>query len=100
MSNIPGAAARAARQRLGKTSALTRFALIGVALAAVIGTFAYVGGGVSPEYLKPPRGTDGFEDVGGGYTGFRRQFCNGGGGSGFFFIIGECGRVAQAIRFR
>jgi len=35
----------AARQPLGKVSALARLAVIGVALAAVGGTFAYLGDG-------------------------------------------------------
>src|SRR2546421_10733251 len=99
MSNIPGAAARAARQRLGKTSALTRFALIGVALAAVIGTFAYVGGGVSPDDLTPPRGKDGFEDLDGGHPRLPRQHAKGGGGLGFFLSKGDWGRLSQAVVF-
>ena len=33
---------------LGKAGTLARFALIGVALAAVAGTFAYLGGWFSP----------------------------------------------------
>jgi len=37
--------AEAEQPRLGKASTLTRFALIGVALAAVVGMFAYFGGG-------------------------------------------------------
>ncbi len=43
-SNVLGAPAEAARQRLDNASTLARLALIGVALAAVIGTFAYLGG--------------------------------------------------------
>ena len=39
------APAEAARPRLGMAGMLARFALIGVALAAVAGTFAYLGGG-------------------------------------------------------
>ena len=38
-----------------KTSAPARFAVIGVALAAVIGTFAYVGGWLTPNALTPAR---------------------------------------------
>jgi len=60
MSNVPGAPAEAARQRLGKASTLARLALIGVALAAVIGTFAYFGGWFTPNDLTPARFTNAF----------------------------------------
>ena len=42
------APAEAERPRLGKAGTLARFALIGVALAAVAGTFAYFGGWLTP----------------------------------------------------
>ncbi len=49
----------AARPRLGRASTLARFALIGAALAAVAGTFAYLGGWLTPNDLTPARFTDG-----------------------------------------
>src|SRR5271165_4536747 len=57
--------AEAEQPRLGKASTLTRFALIGVALAAVVGTFAYFGGWFTPNDLTPARFTDAFEYVDG-----------------------------------
>ena len=46
MSNVPKPA-EAERPRLGKASTLARLALIGAALVAVAGTFAYLGGWLS-----------------------------------------------------
>ena len=100
MSSIPGAAAGAARQRLGKTSAPARFAVIGVALAAVIGTFAYVGGWLTPNALTPARVTDGFEHVDGVHPGFRRNHAKGVGVSGFFESNGNGVRLSKAVVFR
>jgi len=51
------------RRSFGKASTLARFALIGVALAAVASTFAYLGGWFSSNELTPARFTDGFEEV-------------------------------------
>ena len=44
MSNAPEAPTAAERPRLGEASTLARVALIGVALAVVVGAFAYCGG--------------------------------------------------------
>jgi catalase len=79
MSKVPGSSAEAARQRLGKASTLARLALIGVALAAVIGTFGYFGGWFTPNDLTPARFTDTFEYVDGVHPGFRRNHAKGDG---------------------
>src|SRR5262245_3933994 len=84
MSNTPGASAEAAGQRLSTASTLARLALIGVALAAVIAAFAYLGGWFTPNDLIPARFTDGFEEVYGVHPGFRRNHAKGVGVSGFF----------------
>jgi hypothetical protein len=84
MSNYLEAPAEAGRQRLGKASTLARFALIGVALAAVAGTFAYFGGWFTPNELTPARLTDAFEQVDGSHPGFRRNHAKGVGVSGSF----------------
>ena len=60
MSNDLKAPAEAERPRLGIASALARFALIGVVLAAVAGAFAYLGGWFTPHELTPARFADGF----------------------------------------
>src|SRR5882724_8827093 len=100
MSNDLQAPAVAERQRLGKASTLARFALIGVVLAAVAGTFAYLGGWFIPNELTPARFTDGFEEVGGVHPGFRRNHAKGSGASGFFESNGNGVRLSKAQVFR
>ena len=100
MSNAPEAPAKAARQRLGKASTLARFALIGVALAAVIGTFAYFGGWFTPNDLTPARFTDAFEYVDGVHSGFRRNHAKGVDVSGFFESNGIGVSLSRAVVFR
>jgi intracellular sulfur oxidation DsrE/DsrF family protein len=53
MSNCLEPPAHAAPPRLGRAGTLARFALIGVALAAVAGTFAYFGGWFTPNAPAP-----------------------------------------------
>ncbi len=93
-------AAEAARPRLGKASTLARFALIGVILAAVAGTFAYFGGWLTPNELTPARFTDGFQQVAGVHPGFRRNHAKGVGVSGFFESNGNGVRLSKAAVFR
>ena len=100
MSNSPEAPAEAARPRLDWTSALARLALIGVAVAAVAGTFAYLGGWLTPNQLTPARFADGFEQVNGIHSGFRRNHAKGMGVSGFFDSNGNGVRLSEAVVFR
>src|SRR6266576_6111345 len=100
MSNVSVAPAEAERHRLGWASTLARFALIGVALAAVIGTFAYFGGWFTPNDLTPARFTDVFEYVDGVHSGFRRNHAKGVGVSGFFESNGNGVRLSRAVVFR
>jgi catalase len=83
-------------ERLTTVGLLTRLALIGVALAAVAGTFAYFGGWFSPDELTPARFTDGFEHVDGVHPGFRRNHAKGLGVSGFFESNGSGLRLSKA----
>src|SRR5437660_4323755 len=94
------APAKASRPPLGAASTLARFALIGVALAAVGGTFAYFGGRLNPNALTPARLTDGFEQVDGVHPGFRRNHAKGVGVSGFFESNGEGVRLSKASVLR
>ena len=89
-----------ARQRLDRGTALARFALIGVVLAAVAGTFGYFGGWFTPNELTPARLTDGFEYVDGVHSGFRRNHAKGVGVSGFFESNGKGVRLSKAAVFR
>src|SRR4029434_6069987 len=100
MSSVRRVPAEAARQRLGSASMLARLALIGVALAAVIGTFAYFGGWFTPKDLTPARFTDVFEYVNGIHPGFRRNHAKGVGVSGFFESNGNGVRLSRAVVFR
>src|SRR5438309_8953535 len=94
------APAETERPRFGRASTLARFALIGVALAAVAGTFAYLGGWFTPNELTPARFTDGFEQVNGVHPGFRRNHARGVGVSGFFESNGNGVRLSKALVFR
>ncbi len=81
-------------------STLARFALIGVALAAVVGAFAYFGGWLTPNELTPARLTDGFEQIAGVHPGFRRNHAKGLGASGFFESNGNGVRLSKAAVFQ
>src|SRR5271155_1881264 len=100
MSISVEASATAERPRLGKASTLARLALIGVALAAVAGTFAYLGGWLSPNDLTPARFVDGFEEVNGVQSGFRRNHAKGMGVSGDFESNGNGVRLSKALVFQ
>jgi catalase len=100
VSNYLEAPAEAVRPRLGRTSAAARLALIGAALAAVAGTFAYLGGWLSPYDLTPARFTDALEEVDGVHAGFRRNHAKGLGVSGFFESNGNGVRLSKALVFR
>src|SRR5713226_7057698 len=99
-ANDPTAPAEAERPRLDRARTLARLALIGVALAAVAGTFAYFGGWFTPNDLTPARLTDGFEQVDGAHAGFRRNHAKGVGVSGFFESNGNGARLSEAVVFR
>jgi len=86
--------------RLGKASALARFVLIGLALAAVAGVFAYFGGWLTPNELTPARFVDAFEEVDGIHAGFRRNHAKGIGVSGFFDSNGNGVRLSKAAVFQ
>jgi catalase len=92
--------AEAAGPRLGTASTLVRFALIGAALVAVAGTFAYLGGWLTPKALTPARFTDAFEQVAGTHPGFRRNHAKGVGVSGYFESNGDGVRLSKASVFR
>ena len=79
---------------------MARFALIGVALAAVAALYAYLGGWLTPQELTPARFVDGFEEVDGVHSGFRRNHAKGLGVSGFFESNGEGVRLSKALVFQ
>src|SRR5271170_6906901 len=89
-----------ARPRLGTAGTVARLTLISVALAAVAGTFAYLGGWFAPNALTPARFTDGFEEIDGVHSGFRRNHAKGVGVSGFFESNGNGVRLSKAVVFQ
>src|ERR1700687_6151694 len=89
-----------ARPRLSKAGTFARFALIGVALAAVAGTFAYLGGWLTPRELTTARFADAFAQIDGIHPGFRRNHAKGVGVSGFFESNGQGTRLSKAVVFR
>lgn len=100
MSTYIEKSAEAARPRLGRANTLARLALIGAALAAALGTFAYLGGWFTPNDLTPARFTDGFEEGYGVHPGFRRNHARGVGVSGFFESTGGGVRLSVAPVFQ
>jgi catalase len=97
MSNDLKTPAEAAPPRIGMAGTLARFALIGVALAAVAGTFAYLGGWFTPNELTPARFADGFEQVNGIHSGFRRNHAKGVCASGYIESNGNGVRLSKAL---
>jgi catalase len=85
---------------LAKGSALARLAGIGVVILAIAGAFLYLGGWFSPKALTPARFTDGFEQVDGIYSGFRRNHAKGVCVSGVFESNGQGTRLSKALVFR
>src|SRR5246127_3566976 len=89
-----------AQPRLGTAGTVARLTLIGVALAAVAGTFAYLGGWLTPNALTPARFADAFEQVNGVHHGFRRNHAKGVCVSGFFESNGNGVRLSKAAVFQ
>jgi catalase len=100
MLNYLEAPSEVAPPRLGMAGVLARFALIGVALAVVAGTFGYLGGWFTPNALTPARFTDGFEQVNGVRPGFRRNHAKGLAVSGLFESNGNGVRLSKAVVFQ
>src|ERR1700730_16540695 len=89
-----------AQPRRSTPATVARLTLIGVALAAVAGTFAYLGGWLTPNALTPARFTDAFEQVDGTHPGFRRNHAKGVGVSGFFDSNSNGVLLSKAVVFR
>jgi catalase len=81
-------------------STLARLAGIGVIILGVVGAFLDLGGWFSPHKLTPGRFVDGFQQVNGTYSGFRRNHAKGVCVSGFFDSNGNGTRLSKAIVFQ
>jgi catalase len=100
MSNDVEPPVLAAGPRRGRVNTLAGLVLIAAALAAIVGTFAYLGGWLTPNDLTPARFTDGFEQVHGIHPGFRRNHAKGVGVSGSFESNGNGARLSVAPVFQ
>jgi catalase len=89
-----------ARPRLSTAGTVARLTLIGAILAGVVAIFAYLGGWLTPSALTPARFTDGFEEVNGVWSGFRRNHAKGVGVSGSFESNGNGVRLSKAAVFQ
>jgi catalase len=96
----PNSLAQSTPPPLGKAAIVARLSLIGLALVAVAGTFAYLGGWFTPNELTPARFVDGFEEVNQVHPGFRRNHAKGVGVSGFFESNGNGVRLSRAVVFQ
>jgi catalase len=73
---------------------------IGVVILSVAAAFLYLGGWFSPRALTPAGFVDGFEQVNGTYSGFRRNHAKGVDVRGFFESNGQGARLSKAAVFR
>jgi catalase len=92
-ATVPSAAEQ---PRLSGAKLLSRFALIGIIFAAIVGTFAYLGGWLTPHAVTPARLVDAFEFAAGKHPGFRRNHAKGVGVTGFFESNGTGTRLSKA----
>jgi catalase len=80
--------------------ALPRLAGVGIILLGVVAAFLYLGGWFSPHKLTPGRFVDGFQQVDGTYSGFRRNHAKGLPVSGYFDSNGNGLRLSKAVVFQ
>ncbi|MDQ0391677.1 catalase family peroxidase [Labrys monachus] len=85
--------------KLGAGATMSRLAVIGAAVAAMAGGFAYAGGWLSPGTLTPARLVDQFERDNGVHAGFRRNHAKGVCVGGFFEGSGEASGLSKAQIF-
>ena len=78
---------------------VARLAIIGALLLCIVGSFAYVGGWLSPGLLTPWRFVNGFEEVNGVHPGFRRNHAKGVCVVGYFESNGKGTRLSKASVF-
>lgn len=77
-----------------------RLAFIGITVLTFVGAFVYVGGWLTRDQLSPARFTDGFEQVDGVHSGFRRNHAKGLCAAGFFDSNGNGVRLSKAVVFQ
>lgn len=97
-TNLTGSTAVATRY--DQLNVAARVAAIGLVLTVLMGTFAYLGGWLTPQELTQTRFSDGFETVYGVHPGFRRNHAKGVCVSGYFESNGNGVRLSKALVFR
>jgi catalase len=80
-------------------SMFARLAGIGILLLGVVGAFFCLGGWFSPQKLTPSRFVDGFDQVDGVHSGFRRNHAKGVAVSGYFDSNGQGVSLSKAAVF-
>src|SRR5271170_4736745 len=85
---------------LSVSSTLARFAGIGVVLLCVVAGFLYLGGWFNPHELTPARFVNGFEEVFGIHSGFRRNHAKGMCVTGYLDSNGQGARLSKAVVFQ
>lgn len=86
-----------------RSDRLKRLTGIGIVILAVFivgGTFAFVGGWLTPSALTPSRFVDTLQDLGGYHPGYRRNHARGLGVSGYFESNGNGERLSRASIFK
>lgn len=78
---------------------LARLSLIALGVAALAGSFAYVGGWLTPQRLSPQRVIDTFEANAGVYPGYRRAHSKGLCLAGYFESSGQAASLSRAPLF-
>ncbi len=85
---------------LTASSTLVRLAGIGVVILCVVAGFLYLGGWFNPHELTPARFVNGFEEVFGIHSGFRRNHAKGMCVTGYFDSNGQGARLSKAVVFQ
>lgn len=100
MSDSPNPSSRYRLPSLHDKSGLARLGIIGIIVLAVIGSFAYVAGWLSPGSLTQARMIDEFQHDNGVHPGFRRNHAKGVCIAGSFESNGQGTRLSRAVVFQ
>ena len=100
MANDSSAPAHDQPAPVAERGGRARLAGVAAVILAVAAAFLCLGGWFSPGTLTPARFVDGFEQVDGIHSGFRRNHAKGVGVSGFFESNGQAARLSKALVFK
>jgi catalase len=100
MSDSPNPSSRYRLPSFDDRSGLARLGFIGIVVLAVVASFAYVAGWLSPGRLTQARMIDGFQQANGVHPGFRRNHAKGVCIAGSFESNGQGTRLSRAVVFQ